>query len=224
MLLALDTSGAKGSIALLNGAEVVLDRTLSAVGSRHAQTLPAEVDAALKSCGLKPSDIHEVAVSIGPGSFTGLRVGLVFAKTFAWLNDAKLVAVDTLQAIAQVVPSEIEVVTAIVDAQRSEYFSANYRWDPELGVRCLVDEVRLTSVEELPRNYPVVGPACSKLKIAAPDCFNIVDESLWQAQAVNVGRIGQHMVASGQFASPDVVEPVYIRLSYAEEKRQPNVG
>ncbi|MDA1230147.1 MAG: tRNA (adenosine(37)-N6)-threonylcarbamoyltransferase complex dimerization subunit type 1 TsaB [Planctomycetota bacterium] len=219
MLLVVETSGTQGSIAVYGGAELLLECVLSASGNRHAQTLPAEVADMFDKGNLQPREIREVAVSIGPGSFTGLRVGLTFAKTFAWLNDAKLVAVDTLRAIAQQVPPEIEFVTAIVDAQRAEFFAATYCWDAEIRLRRAVDEVRLASVDDLPLEYPVVGPACSKLKAAAPDRFKLLDESQWQPHAVSVGRIGLYMIKEQQFSDPDILEPVYIRLSYAEEKR-----
>ncbi len=219
MLLAVETSGTQGSIAIFDGLTLHFQRVLSAVGTRHAQTLPAEVADALTACQLKPQDIHAVAVSIGPGSFTGLRVGLTFAKTFAWLNNATLVAVDTLRAIAQQVPHETEFVTAIVDAQRSEFFAATYHWNPELGLRCATDEVRLATIDDLPAEYPVVGPPCSKLAVAAPNRFRVLDESLWQPHAASVGRIGLHLIDRQEFSDPDTLEPVYIRVSYAEEKR-----
>jgi len=219
MLLAVETSGIRGSIAIFDGGTLHFERVLATVGTRHAQTLPAEVADALTACQLQPRDISAVAVSIGPGSFTGLRVGLTFAKTFAWLNNGKLVAVDTLRAIAQQVPPETEYVTAIVDAQRSEFFAATYRWDSELGLRCAIDEVHLATIDTLTPNYPIVGPPCSKLAVAPPHRFQVLDESLWQPHAVNVGRIGLHMIDEQQFSDPDTLEPVYIRLSYAEEKR-----
>lgn len=219
MLFAVETSGTQGSIAIFDGRTLHFERVLATVGTRHAQTLPAEVADALTACQLNPRDITAVAVSIGPGSFTGLRVGLTFAKTFAWLNNAKLVAVDTLRAISQQVPSETEYVTSIVDAQRSEFFAATYRWNSELGLRCAVDEVHLATIDTLSSEYPIVGPPCSKLALAAPDRFQILDESLWQPHAVHVGRIGLHMIADQQLSDPDTLEPVYIRLSYAEEKR-----
>jgi len=219
MLLAIETSGIQGSVAIFDGHTLRFERILGASGTRHAQTLPAEVADALAQCSLQPQDIRSVAVSIGPGSFTGLRVGLTFAKTFAWLNDARLVAVDTLRAISQRVPPDMEYVTAIVDAQRTEFFAATYRWDAELGLRVAVDGVHLVNVADLPTEYPIVGPAGNKLKAAAPDRFHVLDESLWQPYAVSVGRIGLYMHDQQQLSDPDSLEPVYIRLSYAEEKR-----
>ncbi len=220
MLLAIETSGIQGSLAIFDGQTLRFERILGVPGTRHAQTLPAEVADALAICNLQPRHIRSVAVSIGPGSFTGLRVGLTFAKTFAWLNDARLMAVDTLCAIAQQVPPAIEYVTAIVDAQRTEFFAATYRWNAELGLRFAVDDVRLVTVAELPTDYPIVGPAGNKLKAAAPGRFDVLDESLWQPHAISVGRIGLYLLARQQFSDPDSLEPVYIRLSYAEEKRR----
>ena len=133
MLLAVETSGTQGSVAIFDGETLRFERILGATGTRHAQTLPAEVADALAKCDLQPRDIRSVAVSIGPGSFTGLRIGLTFAKTFAWLNDARLVAVDTLRAIAQQVPSDIEYVTVIVDAQRTEFFADVVPSGPDYG-------------------------------------------------------------------------------------------
>ena len=220
MLLAVETSGTQGSIAIFAGTQVLCERVLSVSGPRHAQTLPAEVAAALADNNLQPNAIRSIAVSIGPGSFTGLRVGVTFAKTFAWLNDARLVAVDTLRAIAQQVSAEMEFVTAIADAQRSEFFMATYRWNPELHLRCAVDDVRVAGIDELPTDYPIAGPAAGKLAEVLPARFKVVDQSLWQPHAVNIGLIGQQMLNSQQFAAPDSLEPVYIRLSYAEEKRR----
>jgi tRNA threonylcarbamoyladenosine biosynthesis protein TsaB len=220
MLLAIETSGTQGSIAIFEGTKLVFERILSTSGARHAQTLPAEVADAIVANNLQPADIRSVAVSIGPGSFTGLRVGLTFAKTFAWLNNASLVAVDTLRAIAQQAPPEIELVTAVIDAQRKEYFAASYRWNSELHLRCAIDEVHVATLNELETNNPILGPGCQQLLSAAPDRSGVLDKALWQPHATSVGVIGLHLLGTQQFADPDSLQPVYIRLSYAEEKRQ----
>ncbi|MCP4506458.1 MAG: tRNA (adenosine(37)-N6)-threonylcarbamoyltransferase complex dimerization subunit type 1 TsaB, partial [Fuerstiella sp.] len=129
LILAVDTSGFEGSIAVLDDRRILEERALIAEGGRHAQTLVLQVDRVLKSLGLAGRDIDAVAVSVGPGSFTGLRVGVVFAKTFAWANAANLVAVDTLRAAAQQTVDGTEHVAVISDAQRSEVFVNEYTWD-----------------------------------------------------------------------------------------------
>ena len=219
MLLAVETSGLQGSLAIIDGDRLLAERTLSAGGHRHAQTLVSEVDRVFRDLNLQPSDIRSVAVSIGPGSFTGVRVGLVFAKTFAWLNQAKLVAVDTLQAIAQQVPFETETVTVISDAQRGELFTANYVRDAESGCRQRTVNVHLSTVESLSTEYPLVGPALLKLRTRLQETHQLLDEAYCQPTASAVARIGLDMVRRGQLSVPETLEPVYIRPSYAEEKR-----
>ena len=219
MLLAIETSGILGSVAIADDQRLIVERTLQTTGRRHAQTVVAEVDDILRTCGFAVSDITAVAVSIGPGSFTGLRVGLVFAKTFAWLNQTKLLAVDTLRAIAQQVPPEIETVTAVVDAQRNELFAATYRWDAECRIRDAINSVHLSTIARLSADHPLIGPGLQKHRETLHQSHTLLDESLWQPRASSVAVIGRHMVLLGQTSVPETLEPVYVRLSYAEEKR-----
>lgn len=218
MLLAVETSGMQGSVAVSNGSQVLHDRSLEA-GQRNAQSLVSEVDRVLKELQLAPRDIKTVAVSIGPGSFTGLRVGLTFAKTFAWLNKASLVAVDTLQAIAMRAPANIPVVTALVDAQRGELFAGSYALDAKSQSRRLLDSVHVSTQEMLSPEFPLTGPGLLKLRPEVAIGHQLLEESLWSPNAREVAILGWQMAESGQLSIPETLEPVYIRLSYAEEKR-----
>lgn len=219
MLLAIETSGTLGSVAIADDQRLIVERTLQTAGRRHAQTVVAEVDDILRSCNFATSDITAVAVSIGPGSFTGLRVGLVFAKTFAWLNQAKLVAVDTLRAVAQQVPPDIDTVTAVVDAQRNELFAAPYRWNSETGIRVAIAGIRICTLQDLRTEFPLVGPGLQKHREALQATHTLLHESICQPRASSVAAIGLHMVKMRQTSVPETLEPVYVRLSYAEEKR-----
>ena len=128
-LLAVETSGIKGSLALLQDGVVAEERSLAVEGRRNAQTLVSEAAGLLKDHDLKPADVSAVAVSFGPGSFTGLRVGITFAKTFCWANDSKLIAVDTHRALAHRVDHAEQLVTVVSDAQRGELFVSEYSID-----------------------------------------------------------------------------------------------
>lgn len=220
MLLAVETSGMQGSIAIADGDRLITERILETEGHRHAQTLVSEVDRVLRDLGLHPSDIKTVAVSIGPGSFTGLRVGLVFAKTLAWLNQAQLVAVDSLQAIAQQVPSEIETVTALSDAQRGEFFAGNYRWDARSGCRQPTNTVHVSTIDALTTESPLVGPSLLNARAALQARHQLLDDSYCVPRASTVARIGFDMLQCGRLSVAETLEPVYVRLSYAEEKRR----
>jgi tRNA threonylcarbamoyl adenosine modification protein YeaZ len=93
--LGLETSTRRGSVAIWNGQGVPLERSLGAQSQKHATTIFQVLDELLKEQNLKPADIGRVAVSIGPGSFTGLRIGVVAAKTLAYSLGCEVKAIDT---------------------------------------------------------------------------------------------------------------------------------
>ncbi len=219
MLLAVETSGTVGSIAICEGETLLIERMLDTAGHRHAQTIVSEVDSLLRELKLQPRDIQTVAVSIGPGSFTGLRVGLVFAKTYAWLNQTELVAVDTLRAIAQQAPKNIEQVTAAIDAQRGELFVGTYQWDEITGCRQLIRPIHVSSQDGLPIGQTLTGPGLAKLRPELHSQFHLLDETLWQPRASSVAKLGLNMRQQREISVPETLEPVYVRVSYAEEKR-----
>lgn len=226
-ILAVDTSGFSASVALSDDQVLLEERCLDATGRRHAQTLVLEVDRLLKSCRVRPNQVEAVAVSIGPGSFTGLRVGVVFAKTFAWANSASLVAVDTLQAIAENIGDDYQTVTVISDAQRREVFINDYCQSDHSGHRTPVGEIRVESLESVvaeavsgdkSASRLVTGPALEKFADEFPAANLLADRNLWYPRASVVAAISARMLAQGELANPDTLEPIYIRRSYAEEK------
>lgn len=218
MLLAVETSSSIGSIALVSDGVLIAERQLGVAGPRHAQTLVPELDRLLKELSLKADVIDAVAVSIGPGSFTGLRVGLVFAKTLAWLNNAPLIAVDTLQAIAQQAPDTEQIVTAVCDAQRGELFAASYVLDEATGLRCRLNDIHVAQVSDLTPRL-VIGPLPSKLRHRVVAEFPMCPEADGMPKASTIARIGTDMLRRSEFSKSETLEPVYVRVSYAEEKR-----
>lgn len=218
-LLAVETSGRHCAAALICGDVPVAEQTPRSDSGRHAQMLVADIDVLLSSRQLLPSDIDVVAVSIGPGSFTGLRVGLVFAKTFAWINAAKLVAVDTLQAIAQQAPNDIPLVTSIIDAQRGEVFAADYRWNSQTGLREPVSEIRIVRPEQLDPHNMLCGPALEKTASVVSSSRVVAPPECWAPRPSTIGFLAQAKSANGHYADPVTLEPIYVRRSYAEEKQ-----
>lgn len=218
-ILAVDTSGFTGSVAVSDERVLLEERQLPVEGRRHAQTLVSAADELLKAHSLKPGDIDAVAVSVGPGSFTGLRVGVVFAKTFAWANQAKLLAVDTLRAVAQQAGDE-PFVTAISDAQRQEVFVSTFRWDPQANVQVVLEAVRIEPIEMVVESVEHetiwTGPGLSKFRELVTG-ERMVEESLWNPRAATIAELGSVMLQRNQIANIHTLEPVYIRRSYAEE-------
>jgi tRNA threonylcarbamoyl adenosine modification protein YeaZ len=123
--LALETSGRIGSVALvLDG--VVLAEEQFPHGLAHAARIIPVIDELCRARNLKPSDIAEIYVSIGPGSFTGLRVGITVAKTMAMATGAKLIAVPTVRVLAENAPPEAVHVAIVLDAKRGQIFTARF--------------------------------------------------------------------------------------------------
>ena len=119
-----------GTLALRRDGKLLEERELEQSRRRHAQTLISEVHELLQAHDLTSKDVGIVAASHGPGSFTGLRVGIVFAKTFAYATGCRIVAVNTLQAVADAATgdefAEITRLQVVSDAQREQLFVSDF--------------------------------------------------------------------------------------------------
>ncbi len=130
LILAFDTSGLAGSVALLDGARLLVERPLDAA-RRSAQTLAPAIAEVLREQGIQPNEVGLVATTVGPGSFTGLRVGVTTAKSWAYATGGAVIGLSTLQVIAEQVPAELRLaaseIQTVLDAQRKELFVGRFR-------------------------------------------------------------------------------------------------
>ncbi|HVJ22164.1 MAG TPA: tRNA (adenosine(37)-N6)-threonylcarbamoyltransferase complex dimerization subunit type 1 TsaB, partial [Polyangiaceae bacterium] len=125
-VLAIETSGPRGSVALLENTELVLELEHEQPNAHAEQILPL-VERALSSAGFDRRSLDRIAVGIGPGSFTGLRVGIALGEGLALGLDLPIVGVSSLRAMAAAAPaSEPRVRVPVLDARRSEIFAAAY--------------------------------------------------------------------------------------------------
>lgn len=220
VVLGVETSGQQGTLSLLRDKDVLKSCTLAQPGRRHAQTLVSEVHRLLDESGLAPSQVELVAVSIGPGSFTGLRVGVVFAKTYAYATGAALVAVDTLCAIAAECPAEFPRVHVIADAQRGELFLGTYHRDSQGDFR-REGAIRIVSADEwaatLDASDVVAGPGLDRLNACSGD-FRTIEQRSQAPAAETIARLGLHQLLAGNRSDPWDLEPFYLRRSAAEER------
>ncbi|MBL8814285.1 MAG: tRNA (adenosine(37)-N6)-threonylcarbamoyltransferase complex dimerization subunit type 1 TsaB [Planctomycetaceae bacterium] len=208
-----------GSLALASDGRVIASRTLTSEGRRHAQSLVSEASQMLMDVSLGVQDLTGVAVSIGPGSFTGLRVGLVFAKTLAWIQSIPLVAVDTHRAMAQQRSSSREGITILSDAQRNELFVSSYEWPAGSSVCQIVGEIAISKSDDLPVQWPLAGTGLFKHRDSLlARGHRLVEDSI-EPIAGTVALVGLDMLKHNQLSVPETLEPLYIRPSYAEEKR-----
>jgi tRNA threonylcarbamoyladenosine biosynthesis protein TsaB len=223
LILGIETSGPRGSIAVRRDEECLAEVILEDAPRRHAQTLVVQIGDALRQLGLKIAELDAVAVSVGPGSFTGLRVGVVCAKTLAYASGCQLAAVDTLEAIAANSPPEVASVHVIADAQRGDLFVGDYcrksnvEWDRDRPPRIVrADEwfQSLTSCDV------VSGPALRPYSPAGPTEWRSLPEIAWAPSAQLVAQIGARHIREAFTADVATLEPLYVRRSAAEEKAE----
>ena len=216
--LGVETSGPVGSLALRRDGRCVEERFLPELGRRHAQSLVPEAAALLRRHGIAARDIGLVAVSIGPGSFTGLRVGVTFAKTFAYATGARLAAVESFLAIAGNTPAA-PAVAVVADAQRGGLILGRYLRGQD-GRFARESELKLVlpdGVQDVlsPRDL-LTGPAVWRL---APDpSREVAPPRLRHPCASTVARLGETSSLDHD-ADTWTLEPLYVRKSAAEEKR-----
>jgi tRNA threonylcarbamoyladenosine biosynthesis protein TsaB len=220
--LGIETSGLDGSVALARDAEVIAERRMDAQGRRHAQTLLSEIRALLQTAGIVPAEVDAVAVSLGPGSFTGLRVGVVAAKTWAYAAGCRVVGLDTHAAIAAAAPMPLRQLWVIGDAQRGDFFATEFRrgeadaWQPGAPVAIVAGEPWLAArrAEEC-----VAGPGVLRITGGSTPATVARDEWSTRPSAAAIALLGFHRVQLGQSDDPWTLAPIYIRPSAAEEKR-----
>ncbi len=224
--LGIETSGLIGLIALRRAGQLVAEVELDHARRRHAQSLISEIQQLLRAHDLKPRDIELLAVSRGPGSFTGLRVGVVFGKVFAFATGCRVVAVDTLQAAAAAAPDDVSEVIAIADAQRDEVFVGRYRraadgdWERVGDVVIQSNDALIAeAVGRANAGFAVTGPGLLKVAELLPPSIRKLAPEQWHPRASIVAQIGERMAARGEFADVAEFEPFYLRKSAAEEKR-----
>lgn len=231
LTLGVETSGLVGAVALRRGGETLDALSLEQVGRRHAQTLIAEVGSLLNRHGISPQQIEVVAVSVGPGSFTGLRVGIVFAKTLAFALGCRLVAVDTFRIIAATCPADVSQVFVVADAQRGDLFVGHYLREatvlsanPTSWIRH--GDITIEPSEGWCQNFAnasgsmsvVAGPAAELLRSRLPTHVRVLDEASHEPHAGMVAELGEKLAKASEFADPWTLEPFYLRRSAAEEK------
>lgn len=220
-ILGIETSGMAGSVALLKEGGEVVSRELARSGRRHAQSLVQEIDRLFDNEQLDRGACDAVAVSIGPGSFTGLRVGVVCAKTWAYATGCDLIAVDTFQAIAQRADEQLDELYVVGDAQRGDLFVGRYRKTPA-GDFSRAGEIAIVPAEEwiARRNADdwVSGPGIAKREDAFAARCRLVEGERRLPAAAQIVQIGRRLHTAKVTADIRELEPFYLRRSAAEEK------
>ena len=218
LIVSVDTSGRSGSVALCCGNAddfEVLDLFSLDGGTYSARLMPSVAELLIRS-NVTKAELDGLVVVDGPGSFTGLRVGLSTVKALCEVLDKPLAAVSMLEALAIMCGHEGEAVTAVMDAGRGEVYVGDYQVGKH-GAQLVRES--MPKLAELLAQTPSPGT-----RIVTP--FSKIAEALvaaqWDAalvpqlQADSIGRIGLHKLLAGELADPATLDANYIRRSDAE--------
>ena len=225
-ILAVDTAGKTAAVAVLRD-DVLLYEAQCNNGLTHSETLLPMIDTALKAAGLTVDDLDVLGVTNGPGSFTGLRIGVSTAKGLAWAAELPCAGCSTLEAMAWSLAGFQGEVCAAMDARRHQVYNARFQVngtaphrltpDRAIALADLVKELEGTSVPQI-----VVGDGaqlCYDALTAAGIPAILAPPNLRMQSAWGVARMGLELARTGQTVSPGELVPIYHRLSQAERER-----
>ena len=228
-ILAMDTATMVSSVAVA-AEERVLAEVTAETRFTHSETLVANIEEVLRLADVNREELSAVAVSLGPGSFTGLRIGLAAAKAIAYALSIPLVGVPTLEVLAAAFPSPGAIVAPLIDAQKGNGYFALYRFT-ETGLVCEKD-VCVASPEEIAdaianEESPVTlaGDFARKLMqkgVELPKNASLAPITHIMPRAALVAARAVVRLENGEGKSPMELEPIYVRRSEAEvlwEKR-----
>lgn len=235
-ILAIETTAIEGSIALMDETRLIAEYRLN-VPTRHAERIMISVDHLLKQSQTRLSDLSAIAVSIGPGSFTGLRVGLATAKGLAVGANRPLVLVPTLEVMAAAFPYAHPLIAPFVDAHKGEVYTALFDAKKEKrqrlqNDRAIIPEAALEDIlfvsKEMKRPVLFTGDGTIKYrvliegKMGEKACFP--PKAFQFSSAAQVAELAFELFLNEKVTPPDLANPVYLRASTAELKRAETEG
>ena len=224
-ILAVDTSALTATVAVMKNGVTVFENNITNALT-HSETLMPMIDHALNAVKLTVNDIDLFAVSCGPGSFTGIRIGVSAIKALAYATGKNVFGMNTLKALAyNAALAENVNICPIMDARRSQVYNAVYKF--ENGKACTVVEPRALSIEEL----------CSEINektIFVGDGVNVYKEKIKELCGDKAVFAPAHMVLQkassvayaasianeNNYLSPEALEVIYLRKSQAERERE----
>ena len=223
-LLVLDTSTPRAALAVATASGLV--RTASPdPATRHGRTLVPAIRDLIANAGLRLDQLDGLVVGLGPGSYTGLRVGITAAKTLAYALGKPLAGFDSLEAVARNAPASALAVSAIGDAQRGDLYAADFARDRPGAPLVRTAPTRVVSLDQwaaaLPDDAFVLGPALAVERLATriPAHLNRPDDPDAQCpDPARLAELAREVWQSGRRDEVMFLEPVYLRRSAAEEQ------
>ena len=226
LILAFETSAKAASVALLDGKKLLAE-SYQNTGMTHSQTLMVMAEDMLKQCEKNADNVDAVAVAEGPGSFTGVRIGVAAAKGFAWGRQIPCYGVSTLEAMAESLGIYDGYICPVMDARRNQVYNALF--EVNCGNLTRIQEDRAISLQDLGEDVKNLNKPIFLVGDGSILCYNALLEKVpslvlppehrMHQRAVGVGLIAARRSAAGIPGDAAALTPNYLRLSQAERER-----
>lgn len=224
-ILGIDTATRVAGVAVVNGERLISERYIHNLQT-HSQNIIPMIQQVMSDAGLKPAELQGIAVTGGPGSFTGLRIGMSAAKAMGLALNIPVMGVPTLKALAWNLFGLEGLVCPILDAKKNEVYTCIYKSAPD-GLQELIAPAALSlerlisaladyrdqKVTFIGDGVPVFGEAI-KEALGGRASFGTMVNSFPRASAV--AELGLHQLAEGRLSDSTFIQPVYLRKSEAE--------
>jgi len=217
LTLGIETSSRLGSVALWEDGRLLGERVLSQALD-HGALLFVELRRLHEELHLEPHQVDLIAVSLGPGSFTGLRIGLTTARTAAYVLCKPLLGVGSMDVLAENAPEEAQAVVTALDAKRGEVYACVFRREGRRLRRASPYQVLEPEALDLPAPCHILGDALARYREAFErPGVTLLGEESWRPRASVVARLAAERFAAGERQELHSIEPIYLRRPEAEE-------
>ncbi len=227
-ILGLDSSGLVASAALVSDGILTAEYTIHNKKT-HSQTLMPMIAEMLSMAGTEPGELDAVAVSEGPGSFTGLRIGASIAKGLAWTLKIPIIPVSSLMGLAANVETPGQIVCPIMDARRNQVYTAVYETTEALPMQLAEPDVipiedALARAEQAGEQIVFLGDGVPVfqtqiLEKIGNKCRFVTPTRRYQS-AASIALLGQYLYEKEAYVQAEQFAPVYLRKSQAERERE----
>lgn len=219
-ILLLETSGASGIVALGLGSTIVSLRILE-IAKRHVSDMAPAIAVMLKECGWEAKHLDAVATGIGPGSYTGLRIGLMSARTLAMMTGARLLGISTFEILAQhCLKASIAKIEIIADAQQDKIYAQ--RFENNNGHLKSAGELEIVGTSEWMANrdmhFALAGPGLTKVRTLISGNQCVIVEQSENISHESFLALALKKLMSHHADDPLSLQPLYLRRSSAEEQ------
>ena len=210
-ILNIETATKNCSVSLAKNGETILCKEIAEQGYSHAEKLHVFIEDILKESGVRATDLKAIAVSKGPGSYTGLRIGVSTAKGLCYALEIPLISVDTLQVMAKQVSVENGLIIPMIDARRMEVYSAVFDTKHNKIMEVQAEVLTLNSYSEMTENLYFIGDCQEKCKtVLTKDHFHFLPQVVFPS-ANEMSTLSFDKFLKNDFEDVAYFEPFYLK-------------